>query len=250
MISWAALWVLGFLLEAVLKVQAMVWLGFSPSLLFGGELLSLVGLVSYPFLHQPSIPPWHLLFNCLLFFYLAPEVERMNPGRRFVKLLAIAALAGAAAMSLLHLLSGKFPGPVYGGSGLVTCVFAYMAAIYPGLRVSLLVISVRLLPLFLVLTSFDLLRLIADLAGAPGSVSSEVHLAGAVVGWTAAGGWQRFPLIAGLRQRRAQRRDEQKQQNAARDEQELDRILAKISREGIGSLSPAERKFLEQRSKR
>ena len=27
------------------------------------DLFSLVGLVSYPFLHQPSIPPWHLLFR-------------------------------------------------------------------------------------------------------------------------------------------------------------------------------------------
>jgi membrane associated rhomboid family serine protease len=159
-------------------------------------------------------------------------------------------VAGAAARFLLYLVTGGFAGPVVGGSGLVSCCFAFLAAVMPGIRVSLLVISVRLLPLFLVLTSLDLLRLIASLAGQPSGVAAEIHLAGALVGWTAAGGWERFPLFAGMRAKAAQRRAENAQQGALADEEELDRILAKISRDGIGSLSAREKKFLEQRSKR
>lgn len=250
LISWAAVWVLSYLL-LLGNVSLYQWFGFSPAGILDGDLTGLLGVVGYPFLHQPALLPWHLLINCLIFFFFAPEVERLNPGRQFLRLLAMATLAGAATMFVLHLLTGKFPGPMFGGSGMVSCCFAYLAAVYPGMRVSLIVIQVRLLPLFLILTGFDLLRLVTELIGAGGgSVAAEVHLAGAAVGWTSAGGWQRFSLFAGMAERARQRRAEKQQAARAKDEEELDRILAKISREGIGSLSPSERKFLDRRSKR
>ena len=191
------------------------------------------------------------MINCLLFFYFAPEVERLNPGRKFIRLLALASVAGATAMFLLHLVTGRFPGPMFGGSGLVSCCFAFLAAVYPDLRISLIVIQLRLLPLFLVVTCFDLLRLTTDLVGTTGSsVAAEVHLAGALVGWTAAGGWGKF-LPARAMQARTQRwRAKRKQTAENRDQTELDRILGKISKGGIGSLTPSERKFLDRRSKR
>lgn len=249
LITWAAVWVFSYSL-LLGGVSLYAWFGFSPAEIMSGRLAGVIGIAGYPFLHQPSLLPWHLLINCLIFYFFAPEVERLNPGRKFVHLLAAATVAGAAVMFLLHLLTGKFPGPMFGGSGLVSCCFAYLAAVYPGMQVSLIVIQVRLLPLFLVLTGLDLLRLITELAGAGGSgVAAEVHLAGAAVGWTAAGGWERFPLFAGMAARARQRKAEKQQAADSRDEAELDRILAKISKEGIGSLTPSERKFLDRRSK-
>ena len=250
LLTWAAVWVISYTL-LLGGVSLYDWFGFSPAEITSGQLAGLIGVVSYPFLHQPSLLPWHLLINCLIFYFFAPEVERLNPGRKFVRLMLSATVAGAALMFLLHLLTGKFLGPMFGGSGLVSCCFAFLAAVYPDMRVSLIVIQVRLLPLFLVLTGFDLLRLITELSGAGGSgVAAEVHLAGAAVGWTAAGGWERFPIFAGMAARARQRRAEKEQAAESRDEAELDRILAKISKEGIGSLTPAERKFLDRRSKR
>ena len=248
LIIWAALWVLGFLVQ--LGAEPLAYsLGFSPEGVVEGQIGSILGFAVYPFLHD-STSIWHLAINCLLLFYFGPEVERLNPGNRFLRLLVTAAVAGAAARFLLYLVTDKFSGPVVGGSGLVSCCFAFLAAVMPGTRVSLLVITVRLLPLFLVLTGLDLLRLIATLAGQPSGVAAEIHLAGALVGWTAAGGWERFPLFAGIRDKAAQKRAEKARQGDLKDEAELDRILAKISRDGIGSLSAREKKFLEQRSKR
>jgi membrane associated rhomboid family serine protease len=248
LISWAGLWVLGFLVQ--LGAEPLAYsLGFSPAGVLDGQIGSILGFAVYPFLHDSS-SLWHVAINCLLLYYLGPEVERLNPGTRFVRLLITASIAGAALRFVLYLMTGDFAGPVVGGSGLVSCCFAFLAVVMPGIRVSLLVITVRLLPLFLVLTGLDLLRLIATFAGQPSGVAAEIHLAGALVGWTAAGGWERFPLLAGMRDKAAQKRAEKAQQGALADEAELDRILAKISREGIGSLSAREKKFLEQRSKR
>lgn len=248
LISWAALWVLGFLVQ--LGAEPLAYsLGFSPAGVIKGELGSILGFAVYPFLHDTG-GLFHLLINCLLLYYLGPEVERLNPGTRFLRLLVTAAVAGGVTRFLLYLLTGKFAGPVVGGSGLVTCCFAFLAAVMPGMRISLLVITVRLLPLFLVLTGLDLLRLIATLAGQPGGVAAEIHLAGALVGWAAAGGFERFPMFAGWRAKSAQKRADKAQHEAQAEEAELDRILAKISREGIGSLSAREKKFLERRSNR
>jgi membrane associated rhomboid family serine protease len=248
LISWAALWVLGFLVQLGAEPLAYT-LGFSPAGVVDGQIGSILGFAVYPFLHD-STGIWHLAINCLLLFYFGPEVERLNPGNRFLRLLVTAAVAGAAARFVLYLLTDGFGGPVVGGSGLVSCCFAFLAVVMPGTRVSLLVITVRLLPLFLVLSGLDLLRLIASLAGQPSGVAAEIHLAGALVGWTAAGGWQRFPVFAGMRHRVSAKRAEKSRQTALQEEEELDRILAKISRDGIGSLTGREKKFLEQRSKR
>lgn len=250
LLTWATLWVISYTL-LLGGVSIYDWFSFSPAKVTSGQLTGLIGAVSYPFLHQPSLLPWHLLINCLIFSFFAPEVERLHPGRKFFRLMFTATAAGATLMFLLHLFTGRFSGPMFGGSGLVSCCFAFLAAVYPDMRVSLIVIQVRLLPLFLVLTGFDLLRLVTELAGAGGSgVAAEVHLAGAAVGWSAAGGWERFPIFAGMAARARMRRAKKEQASTSRDEVELDRILSKISKEGIGSLTPAERKFLDRRSKR
>jgi hypothetical protein len=47
-----------------------------------------------------------------------------------------------------------------------------------------------------------------------------------------------------------QKKAKKQQRQSQNEEEELDRILAKISRDGLPSLTDAERRFLEQRSKR
>lgn len=248
LIVWAALWVVSTL--AFYGGWSLAdFLGLDVAGMKSGEATSFLGLFTYPFLHEPH-SLLHLLFNCLLLYFFAPEVERMNPGRRMVRLLAIAALAGAGFRLLLSWMSAGFDGVVVGGSGLVACCFAFLAAVMPGIRVNLIFITVRLLPLFLVLTGLDALRLIGTLMGNSMGIAADVHLAGSLVGWTAAGGWERFPLFARWKAAASHRR-QQKASHQQRDEEaELDRILAKISREGIGALTKSERSFLERRSQK
>lgn len=55
---------------------------------------------------------------------------------------------------------------------------------------------------------------------------------------------------AGWRSRRAERRQEREREAADEEAGELDRILAKIADEGLGSLTPAERRRLQRETAR
>lgn len=254
LIAWVVLWVVGFLVN---QAQA-AWLQplmLDPRALLQGRIGSVPGVLGYVFLHDPQ-RTWHLLVNGLLFFAFAPEVERLWPRRRFWMFLGTAALAGAGITLLFALiLPTSFAFPVIGGSGLVSAVIAASASIYPDRRLNFLFFQCRLFSFFLVLVGLDVLFLIGDFLG-PGSLTAhQVHLAGFACGWIWSGGswrrgWQARSLLGRWSARREARRDAKQQQQHFQDEHELDRILAKISSHGIGSLNPAEKRFLEKRSKR
>lgn len=252
--TWVAIWLLSFL-SALAGPGLAAWLALDAAALLDGRLLALPGVLTHAVAHDPY-GVLHLLLNALAFFWLAPELELLWPGRRFLLFLAGAALAGAGVHLLL---AAAFPASfafvVLGGSGLVSAVLAAHAAIYPDRQLSLIFFRCRLIHFFLVLLALDVLWFIADLAGRHSGVAHEVHLAGTAVGWLHAGGfWRRgapfgdrnrspFARLRAWRDRRAARR-------AASDEAELDRILAKIGRHGMPALTAAERSFLERRSRR
>ena len=157
-------------------------------------------------------------------------------------------------MTLLLALTGlaAFRVPVVGGSGLVWTVLAASAAMYPGRRLNLILFTCTLRSFFLVLLGLDFLCFLADLFGTGNGVAQQVHLAGALVGWLAVGGFGRGELPGFLlrwRQKRARKLADRAREADAAVEAELDRILAKIGREGMTSLTAREREFLHKRSR-
>ncbi len=242
-----------------------IWCGSAVLTMFGGGLPNvflfdpwqllhlhfsyLPGVLGFVFLHDPY-SLFHVLGNAWMFAIFAPEIERLFPAQAFLRLLLKSTLWGVGFTLLMAwLMPQAFSNPILGASGLVATVFAASAAMYPQRSIYLFLFRVRLLPLFLVLTGLDLLGFLAECAGQERGVAYTVHLAGVLVGWLAVGGFQRF---AGPWQgwgRKWAQQKEQKWINRQRQvEQELDRILAKISREGMQSLTAAERKFLQKRS--
>ena len=247
MILWVLLWVSAFLLKLG-DIRLDQLFGLYPTELWQGSLTAVLGLGCYAFLHDPY-GVIHLLFNCIIFYWTGPEVERFFPGKKFVKFLALVIAAGAVArLGLQFIFGGPFQHPAIGGSGIVSACLATLAALQPNLRVSLIFITVRILPLFLVLAGLDLLYLIATVFDQAGNTASEIHLAGALVGWTCAGGFQRFPLFPKWAAKRRVSREQAAFHHSQQQDAELDRILSKISKEGIGSLNPKEKRFLEERS--
>lgn len=251
--TWVALWILSFL-SALAGPGLAAYLALDAPGLLAGRWLALPGILTHALVHDPY-GILHLLFNALIFYVFAPEIERLWPGRRFLRFLLAAAAAGAAVHVLLAaLLPASFPGLVLGGSGLVSAVLSASAAVYPDRRISLIFFECRLIHFFLGLLILDLLWLVADLAGRSSGVAHDVHLAGAAVGWLRAhGSWRRgwrAPWGDGPFARLRRRLAEGRARRASAEEAELDRILAKIGREGIQTLEPAERAFLERRSRR
>ena len=145
----------------------------------------------------------------------------------------------------------QFAIPVLGASGSVSAVIASSAALYPGRIISLIIIQVRLLHLFLAFTLLDMLWLIANMANQGDGKANAVHLAGALSGWIAVGGFQR---VRGPWSRFSDKRVQDKRIKSdakkVQEEERMDQILAKISREGMPSLSNAEKQFLNRQSKK
>ncbi len=220
--------------------------------LFAGQLQFLPGVAGYALGHSPFPAVWHLGMNALLLWIFGPEVEALYRGRRFWKLAGAAVAAGALVHLVLQLaVGGPFRAAVVGGSGIVSAVIAVQAAVYPDRQLSFFgLFRFRMMTLFLVYLVLDLMGFAFALAGQSDGVAVDVHLAGAATGWWWAGGFQRRDAPwAGWLRRRAEARRRREREREAGEEAELDRILAKISAEGLNSLTPRERQFLERRSR-
>ncbi|HEX9794030.1 MAG TPA: rhomboid family intramembrane serine protease [Planctomycetota bacterium] len=254
-VVWVAMWVVSFL-SRLSGAGLTGLLALDPFALFGadgwpGLFAALPGVLGYALVHEP-LSIWHVAFNALLLWVFGPEAEQLFAGRRFLRFFLVVTLAGAAIHLLLAaLVGGVFLASVAGGSGLVSAVLAVNAAVYPDRVLNLIFLRCRMITLFLVLVGLDVLWFVADLSGYSSHVANDVHLAGAGVGWLAAGGLHRgtgpFARFAARRRAAAAGRE---QRRAAGEERELDRILAKIGSEGMPSLTASERRFLERRSKR
>lgn len=249
LLLWAGMWIVGFL-SGIGGGGLVDWLDFDPLALRRLEFTSLPGALGYVLIHDRA-DLFHLLINAWIFALFAPAVEELLPARRFWIFLLKAALAGAAACLLLSWLNpSQFGIPVIGGSGLVSAVMAAAAALYPGRVLNLLLFRARLISVFTVLILLDFVFFLGNCFGEFDGVAHHVHLAGAAVGWLTFDGFHRVqgPWHGWLRRREEAKRQRKARQESA-DEAELDRILAKISREGLPSLTDSERSFLEKRSK-
>jgi len=222
------------------------------------------GVVSYLFVHDGIL---HLATNMLGLYLFGTAVENRMGSRSFL-LYYLYCGVGAALFSLL--LSFVIPqAPIIGASGAVLGVAVAFAIFWPDVEIMVFPIPVpiRARTLVIGLAVIDLVfaRFVHD------GVAHEAHLGGMLAGWI-------FFRLQGLAIRRPTptprpqpERVVMVQQTATRESDprvapplrqltprpgndpvsaELDRVLDKISAEGIQSLTPDERRFLDEVSKR
>jgi len=248
------LWILVWIAQSLggLSGNRFQFMAMDPNALFRGDFSALPGMFLWPFIHAPFPSLGHIFFNCYLLWVFGQEVEVLYRGRKFLMLCAASVAAGLIVHSILALLlPSSFGAPVVGGSGVVMTMLGIQAAVYPDRMLSLILFQCRLRHLFLALVALDFLWLLYAFAGNGGGVAMDVHLSGAGLGYWWAGGFQHRPRwLLKVRKWRQQQKHERNQQQHLRDDAELDRILAKISRDGLPSLTSEERRFLESRSRR
>lgn len=244
---WGGLWLLASALQP-LGVNLETWLALRAHELPAAAAWP--GVLGYALLHAPFPNLLHVLLNGLVLYYFGGEVEILYRGRRFLAFLALVVAAGAAVHFLFGLAFPAAAGAVIGGSGIVNAVLAVNTALYPDRLVHLILFRLPLKILFPVWLALDLLGAWYMALGYGYGVAADVHLAGALVGWLWAGGFGRYePPWRRWRAQAHRRRDHAEARARAAEEAELDRILAKIGREGLPSLTPEERRFLERRSR-
>ena len=220
-------------------------------------------LVTYFFLHGGLL---HLLFNCLGLFVFGTAVESRMGGRAFVLYYMYCGVGAALFCWLLSFVRGV--SPFIGASGAVLGLAVAFAAYWPDARIMVFPIPtpIRARTLVIALVAIDVA--LAWLSPGDG-IAHEAHVGGAIFGFLffrlqhfSRGGLpeqqpaehvvmvQSNGYDAPVRRRpspapRARPRPEPDATSA-----ELDRVLDKISAQGLASLTPTERRFLDEMSRR
>jgi membrane associated rhomboid family serine protease len=244
---------IAYLLTGVLQVLPWLIFAFIPALI----VVRPWTVVTYTFLHAGI---WHLAFNMLALFFFGPRLEDRLGGRQFLSLYFVSGILGAV---LSFAVTPRSPIPIVGASGAVFGVLLGFARYWPREKIyiwGVLPIEARALVIIVTIAS-----LYFGFTGGGGNIAHFGHLGGFLGGFLYLKWWDRgspaarFKAKAQAPVRRSSRSDGadvKRWQRINRDgmhpvnQEELDRILDKISASGIGSLSTEERDFLERFSTR
>ncbi|HST30499.1 MAG TPA: rhomboid family intramembrane serine protease [Chthoniobacterales bacterium] len=189
--------------------------------------------------------PWHFFGNVVVLYFLGRDLESILGQRTFFYLFATGAVAGEFG----HLFLMPRETVLYGASGGVAAILIAYATILPELdliswRCRFFAFRFTAAHFAYAITFLSLVMLMVDRHGA------LIH--SAIPGGLAAG-WLYVHLLGfghpswlqrKLRQRRAAAERIDRMTSSEFIEQEIDPLLDKISRNGVGSLSRAERRLL------
>lgn len=218
---------------------------------------------TYFFVHGGLL---HLLFNSLGLFVFGTAVETRMGSRSFLSFYLYCGVGAAIFCWLLGLVTGV--GPFIGASGAVLGVAVAFAIYWPDAEMIVFPfpVPVRARTLVIALVAIDVA--LAWLTPGDG-IAHEAHVGGAIFGFL----WFRLQQLArgeSPEERRVERvvmvqsgahdsPDRRRQSPVPRPRQrpdsdttaaELDRVLDKISARGIASLTPSERRFLDEMSRK
>ncbi len=220
---------------------AVSWAG-----LWEGYGLGLLRLITYQFVHSYH-SPMHLLMNMLVLYFFGTRVEETIGRRRLLWLYVLGGVTGGLLESSLGAITGMDHGAI-GASGACYAILLYATCMAPHSTVLLIVFPIKLWILSAVLVGIGVYQLALQLRGhsAGDGVAHGGHVGGALYGYVA---WRwRYSEFGPLRWWR-RRQDDRRRRIVIRDREIMDRLLEKVHREGIGSLTPAERRFMEKTSR-
>lgn len=200
-------------------------------------------LVSYQFLHDPSTL-WHLVLNMLGLYFLGPTLERFWHSKKFLIFYLVCGTAGGVFYLLLTALGITAPGVLVGASGAILGMLAACAILFPQFVVFFFFFPVPIRIAAIILTFIYFVSIFTEAANAGGNAA---HLAGMAVGAGYVYLWPRWKN----RYKVVSHADDWEKRFKAYSElqKEVDRILEKVNREGISSLTRKEKKILAEATK-
>ena len=219
--------------------------------------------LTFQFLHGGG---WHLFGNMLGLFFFGTFAERWWGSKKFSVFYLASGVAGALLYVILFYVgwfgTGAIPGtdiplshrPLVGASAGIFAILVCIAIIAPNLKVLLFfVIPMSMRTFAIAALVFASLMILTDANGNAGGEAG--HLGGAILGFI----FMKYPhllsfadkLGAGGKKRRrtvdakiVRERKLRPRTHINLDDTEVDRILDKVSREGIQSLTDEEREIL------
>jgi len=197
----------------------------------------------------------HVFWNMLALYFFGRTVEAHLGSRGYLKVYLGGGLVASLILTLYSYATGVFI-PALGASGAVYAVLVWMACAYP--RRIIYLMFILPMPLWLAVGVFLVgMEVLTLTEHARDAGSAVAHLSGALWGFLyfrlgrrwhserGPGGW-----IVRFRRRREAARTADRREEVADVRARVDDLLQKISRDGIASLTEAEKQFLQDASKR
>ena len=263
MVKWlliinVAVWLLDMMTNSAPQTQrSFLWEWGNFSVAAGVEQLEVWRFVSFQFLHANG---HHLLVNMLGLFFFGHFAERWWGSRKFLFFYLSTGVVGALFYVLLFYL-GWFAKqgydssiPMVGASAGIFGILACVAVIAPNLQVLLFFfIPMKMRTFALMALSISVVVIVLNLNNAGGEAG---HLGGAILGFILMRNPQLLSFISNevmisrhrpivdatiVREKKLRPRI-----NIDMDDTEIDRILDKVSREGLQSLTNEERDVLRR----
>ena len=241
----------------LLQVISQAAFGLDLGLLFGAMLggwWQVWRYVTFQFLHsQYSL--WHLGLNMLGLYMLGSPLEMQWGSKQFLKFYLVCGLtAGVAFVIMAAVMALPADIPLIGASGGVYGIVLACAVLFPHFRLIFFLFPVPIRLAAVIIFGGMILVIFSSLGSqqrSPRFWSDVAHLGGAV----AAAVWiWVLPRLRGVTsQSRAKLNQgawERKMAKRRQEQAELDRILEKIRRNGINSITRKERQKLQEATRR
>jgi membrane associated rhomboid family serine protease len=220
---------LGIFLEKWFAVDASSWF----------TALQPWRLVTYEFLHNRG-GIWHIFFNMLALFFLGPALERHWGSRRFLPFYLMCGAAGGLFYLVLTMTGFLAPALMIGASGSILGVLAACAILFPHIVLFVFFFPVPIRVAAMVLTFMYFLLIVTRSNNAGGQAA---HLAGMAAG---AAYVMLLPRLGRFRLKMRAGSWEKNVEEQRKLQIEVDRILAKVHRDGLHSLTGKEKRTLKK----
>ena len=217
-----------------------IWFSVFPENM--GTSLQIWRLITYQFLHGGI---HHILMNMLVLFFFGPMLEKHWGSNKFLTFYLICGAMGGVLFTLLVVGGALEAVPLVGASGAIYGMLAAGAVLFPGMMIYLFgIFPMSMRALAILFAVLSLLRF-----GASENAGGEAaHLAGMAAGVV-------YVLLPRWKQHAANRPRGPIKWDSEINQQrvfhvEIDRILDKVHKRGIGSLTRKEKNMLRKASKR
>ncbi|MBN1508535.1 MAG: rhomboid family intramembrane serine protease [Sedimentisphaerales bacterium] len=194
-------------------------------------------LVSYQFLHGNLL---HIVMNMLVLYFLGPTLERYWGSRRFLLFYLGCGVVGGLSFLLLMAIGLVGAAPLLGASGAILGVLAACAILFPQFVVFLIIFPMPIRVFAVLITIFYVVNILTQGSNAGGDAA---HLGGMAAG---AAYILLLPRFEKLKLRVHAQSWEKRMEESRKLRMEVDRILAKVHRFGLHSLSTREKRILKK----
>ncbi len=216
--------------------------------------------ITFQFLHGPGF--FHIFFNMLVLYFFGPMIESYLGSRRYLGFYLLCGVSGTVFYVLLAFF-GILPSPnetqsiyaveLVGASAGIFGVLIAAARIAPNTTVMLLFPPIPM-PLKVLAWILIGIAVLTVLVGGGNAGGEAAHLGGAALGFFLIRSPELLNFADAMSLQRAHRAKDsfvagQREIKARRDrriQEEVDRILEKVHREGLHSLTRKERRTLQQ----